>query len=220
MYQTIFFDMDGTLCDSKSGITSSIIHALATYGIHAEPAELEQYIGPPLKYTFSRFGFEGDALAAVIARYRERYTSKGLYELSLYDGVPDMLGALRDAGKRLILATAKVEETAVKIARNTGIAQYFTDFAGADLAAGREEKADILHHALAKAGIAETKGCVMVGDRDHDVRGAHATGMPCVAVLYGYGGRAELEAAGADVFVESVSALCGTLLGDGSTTAG
>lgn len=207
--------MDGTLCDSKSGITNSIIYALDAYGIRAEPAELEQYIGPPLKYTFSRFGFEGDALAAVIARYRERYTSKGCYELSLYDGVSDMLVALRDAGKRLILATAKVEETAVAIARRTGIAPYFTEFAGADLTAGREEKADILRYALGKAGIADTKDCVMVGDRDHDVRGAHAAGMPCVAVLYGYGGRAELEAAGADVFVESVPALCGTLLKGG-----
>ena len=211
-FHTVFFDLDGTLCDSKPGIVTSMLHALDAFGIRANPEELDQFIGPPLKYTFSHFGFSGNELDRIIAKCRERYVAEGIFELSLYEGIPDMLRSLNAAGKRLILATAKVESSAEHILEHTGIKPYFSVVAGADLAGGRLEKIDILRYAASRSGITGTAGCVMAGDREHDVHGAHELGMPCIGVTYGYGGRRELEEARADAIVDSVDALRARLL--------
>ena len=211
-FHTIFFDLDGTLCDSKPGIIESMLHALNGFGIRVNPEELDQFIGPPLKETFSHFGFAGKELDAVIALFRERYVAEGQYNLSLFPAIPEMLRDLSAAGKRLVLVTSKVETTAVDILEHTGIRPYFTFAAGADLPKGRIEKTDTLQYACTQIHVTDTAGCVMIGDRKHDVHAAHELGMLCIAVAYGYGSRQELEEAGADTILDSVAALRDRLL--------
>ena len=211
-FHTVFFDLDGTLCDSKPGIASSMIYALEAFGIQADPEDLDRFIGPPLKYTFAQYGFSGKDLDAVIVKYRENYAIKGVFELSLYPGIAEMLRDLASAGKRLILATSKLESAAVQILEYTGIKPYFSHVAGADQFGMRLEKVDVLRYAFAQSGIVDSAGCVMVGDREYDIWGARDLGMPCMAVSYGYGARRELEEADADAIVDSVSALRNRLL--------
>ena len=71
----------------------------------------------------------------------------------------------------------------------------------------RSRKADVIRYALSELPQADPKTTVMVGDREHDVLGAREAGLPCVGVLYGYGDRPELEAAGAAVLVSNVEEL-------------
>ena len=123
---------------------------------------------------------------------------------------------LQAAGKRLLVATSKPEVTAVRVLEHFGMAQYFDHICGAPL--DNQEgarKANVIRSALDWAGPGWDAGnTVMVGDRRHDVAGAHEVGLPCVGVLYGYGNRAEHEKAGAEFIVEDIPALRQLLLED------
>ena len=106
-----------------------------------------------------------------------------------------MLRALKAAGKKCVLATSKPDYYAVQILEHFGLAEYFDFVAGATMDEKRTNKADVIAYALEHTG---GKPAVMVGDREHDVLGAKAHGLPCIGVLYGSGSREELEDAGAD----------------------
>lgn len=214
MYQTILFDLDGTITDSAPGIINSAAYALNKFGIPVEDrSTLRRFIGPPLQQSFMQFyGLSADEGKLGIKYYREYYTAKGIFENALYDGIPELLGALKAAGKRVLLATSKPESFAVQILEHFGIAQYFDLIAGATLDEKRVEKPDVIAYALASAGITEVSQCVMVGDRKHDILGANQFGMDSVGVLYGYGDLAELAGTGATHIVESVTALGELLL--------
>lgn len=208
MFDTVFFDLDGTLSDSMPGITNSVSWALSQYGIEVSPAALRMFVGPPLRESFQKyFTFNNDNVDEVIRLFRQRYGEKGVYELTLYPGVPEMLDRLERAGKRLIVASSKEEDYVRQILDDTGIARHFSFIAGADLETARLSKGEVLRHACAGAIVTDMRRSVMVGDREHDVYGAHETGMRCAAVLYGYGSRKELDAAGADFFFSSVTEL-------------
>lgn len=203
MFDNILFDLDGTLTDPFDGITNSIVYALRKFGISvSDRRELEPFIGPPLFESFSRYYdmSDSDAVKAV-EYYREYYGEKGIYENKLYDGIVDVLAALKNNGKRLFVATSKPEVFSVKIIEYFAIDGYFEYIAGATLDKSRIEKADIVKFALDKNGVAPSTA-VMIGDRKHDIFGAKANGLKSVGVLFGFGSRDELEEAGADFIAE------------------
>jgi len=207
-FDTVFLDLDGTLSDSMPGITNSVSWALSQYGIDVAPKALRMFVGPPLRESFQKyFDFTDGNVDEVIRLFRQRYGEKGVYELTLYPGVPEMLNRLERAGKRLILASSKEEDYVCQILDDTGIARHFSCIAGADLKTSRLSKGEVLRHACREAAVTDMERSIMVGDREHDVHGAHETGMRCAAVLYGYGSREELGAAGADFFISTVAEL-------------
>lgn len=206
MYNTILFDLDGTLTDPGLGITNSVAYALKKWGIEVEDrTTLYPFIGPPLMYSFQTFyGFSAEQSERAVEYYREYFREKGMLENEVYEGVEEMLKSLKSAGKRLIIATSKPEEFAVKILEHFGLAQYFEYIAGATMDAGRNKKGDVIAYALKSCGITDLSGVVMVGDREHDVLGAKENGLDSIGVLFGYGSREELEAAGATYVAETV----------------
>lgn len=210
---TVLFDLDGTLTDPKVGITTAVSKALAYFGIREDPDDLTAFIGPPLIDSFEEYyGFTPAQAELAVVKYREYFSVYGWAENDPYPGIEAFLQALRDAGKTLIVATSKPEEYAVRIMEHFDLAKYFTLVCGApmnDPEAGR--KAAVIRSALARAG-ADAEDTVMVGDRKHDVEGAHQAGLPAVGVLYGYGSRAEHEACGADFIAENLNELLKILL--------
>ena len=213
MKQYLFFDLDGTVTDSKTGIIRSVQHALAHFNVSRADDDLLYFIGPPLRDSFGKI-FEGDTAKAELAvqKYREYYTVTGIFENALYEGVADLLADLRGAGRVLSLATSKPEPFALRILEHFGIASLFDHVAGAELTGPRNSKSSVLRHACGLCGVADMQQCLMVGDRKYDVLGAHAVGMPCAGVLYGYGSRSELEEAGAECLCDDVPALRQLLL--------
>jgi len=207
MYQYILFDLDGTLTDPGLGITNSVMYALKKFGIEeTDRTSLYRFIGPPLRESFQRFyGFSAEQSELATDYYREYFSDRGLYENAVYDGVEDMLKTLREQGKHLILATSKPEVFAVEILRYFKLAQYFTLIAGATMEVGRNKKADVIAYAMESVGITDPTQAVMIGDREHDILGAKENGLASIGVLYGYGDRAELAAAGADHIVASAA---------------
>ena len=193
----VLFDLDGTITESGTGITKSVAYALQKQGIvETDRAKLNLFVGPPLLQSFQAYyGFTPEQARQGVEDYREYYAVKGIYENRVYDGVKPMLQALRDAGRRCILATAKPEHYAVLILKHFGLSQYFEAICGATMDERRTNKTEVIAYALEKTGV--TQG-VMVGDREHDILGAKAHHLASVGVLYGYGSRQELETAGAD----------------------
>lgn len=214
MYKTILFDLDGTLTDPKEGITKSFQFALRKMGIAADDLEpLTAYIGPPLHDTFRiAYGMDEVGVQAAVTAFRAYFGTSGLYENKLYPGIAELLAALKDKGYGVLLATSKAEVYAAQILEHFNIARYFDVIAGSELDGSRIKKAEVIAHALAQYGTFEKRGCVMIGDREHDIIGARANQIASIGVLYGYGTRDELTHAGADIITESVNTL-GTLLG-------
>lgn len=213
MRECILFDLDGTLTDPKEGITKSVQYALRRYGIEEEDLErLVPFIGPPLSESFVKFyGFGEQQAKEAVPVYREYFTDRGWKENRVIPGIPEMLKNLKDEGFRLFVATSKPEVFARQILEHFGLEGFFEEIAGADLEETRCRKGDVIRYLLEREGLgideATVRRCVMVGDREHDVLGAKENGMDCVGVLFGYGSREELEAAGACAAVSTVEEL-------------
>lgn len=202
----IFLDLDGTITDSREGITKCFEYALKSLGVSVEDrADLEQFIGPPLEQSFREgFGFDEETVTLAVKKYRERYVPVGAYENLVYPGMEAALQKLKEAGKVLIVATSKPEHMAKKILEHFGLDKYFEDICGADDDKNRSKKAEVIRYALARNEITDLDDVLMVGDRKFDVAGAHECGMRCMGVLYGFGDRTELKNAGAAYIAETV----------------
>ncbi len=195
----LLVDLDGTLTDPAEGIVGSFRYALDAMGRAAPPAaELTWIIGPPLRRSFAEMLGGTEAAEAALEQYRRRYGTVGLFEAFVHDGVPATLEAIRAAGARLVLCTSKPAVYATRILERFDLARYFDAAYGADLDGRLEDKGELIAHILAEQRISP-KDCAMWGDRKHDVIGASRNGLPAIGALWGYGGEAELSAAGAAV---------------------
>lgn len=188
--KTVFLDLDGTLTDPKEGITRSVIYALERLGMEApEPESLTWVIGPPLIESFAQLGVNDTSEA--IRLYRARFSTIGLFENRVYSGVNSVLEALSQR-HRLCLATAKPQEFATRITAHFGLNRYLSAEFGPELDGTRNDKGDLLLHALDHLGLS-ARDCVMVGDRHHDIDAAKKAGMLSIGVTWGFGASGELD---------------------------
>src|SRR5438105_64141 len=96
IYTHILFDLDGTLTDPKIGITKSVQYALAKYGIEEKAENLTAFIGPPLNINLQKYyGFSEEESMEVVSYFREYYSAKGMYESTVYKGIPGLLEKLK-----------------------------------------------------------------------------------------------------------------------------
>ena len=213
-FDTILFDLDGTLTDPGLGITNSIMYALQQEGMPVPPRqELYRFIGPPLVEEFqSVYGVSKERALALLAGFRTYFEKQGIFENQMYAGIPEMLERLRSAGCRLILATSKPEVFAAQVLEHFGLRDFFQIVAGSTIDETRTNKADVIAYALGRLGTAPH--AVLVGDRCHDILGAKANGLKSMGVLYGYGSREELTDAGADLLAAQVNDVAELLLRD------
>lgn len=208
----ILFDLDGTLTESGPGIMKAAQYALRAYGIEKPWQELSYFVGPPLSETFAAFVPEPE-IPGIIAKFREYYQKDGWLDNAPYPGVREMLDALRAGGKRLMVATSKLDRLAVQVLAHFDLLSRFEAVCGApDGDPAAAQKASIVRAALAKAGCTEPGRAVMVGDRKYDITGGHQAGLAAIGVLYGYGSREELTQAGADALAETPEALTKLIL--------
>ena len=209
MFDYIFFDLDGTLTDPALGITNSFIHALKYFGMEIPSYEtLCTFIGPPLPDTFKNLlGFSEEKAAEGVKKYREYFSEKGLFENSVYPGIPELLAKLKEAGKKLVVATSKPEEFSVKIIEHFGLAQYFENVCGSLMDESRSKKDQVIEYAIERNKIKDRSKILMVGDRKHDMIGAKKCGITACGVLYGYGDFEELKSNGADMIAKDVKDL-------------
>ncbi|NQX13951.1 HAD hydrolase-like protein [Microbacteriaceae bacterium VKM Ac-2855] len=214
-WSCILFDLDGTITDSAPGITSTLARTFEELGYPVPtPSELLAYVGPPLLEAFRELGgMTVEQAQEALAVYRGHYNAGGLFDSSVYPGVPDVLARIAASGVPLSLATSKPESAARRVLEHYGLAQYFTIICGASEDEVRSAKADVVEEALRRLRALEIdlSTPVMVGDREHDVNGAAAHGVPTIMVEWGYG--SPVEAVGSIALVTSADELDHLLLG-------
>ena len=208
----LVFDLDGTLIDSSSGILGTLRHTFAVMGIPLLPEEqMRRFIGPPLEPAFMEFvGVDRETAVKAVQVYRAEYKVTGILGVEVYDGVPEMLESLVQAGHLVHLATSKPEVFALRILENIGLTRPFTHVCGAGMDGTRAKKAEVLEELFRRGGVTEPNAETltdwrMIGDRIYDVEGAAAFGMKSVGVTWGFGPMEEF--AGAEAAVDTPAAL-------------
>lgn len=242
-YKYLLFDLDGTLTDPKEGITKSVQYALRAFGIdEPDTDKLTPFIGPPLRDSFRElYGFSEGQAEEAVAKYREWFVPKGIFQNEIYEGIPQALAEWKESGKTLAVASSKPQVFVEKILEHFGIRDCFTVVVGSELDGRRDSKEEVVEEALRQlgeiagesmagkqykggpekggnrhAGDSMDKahpGTVMVGDRKFDIEGGKRHGLVTVGVSFGYAQEGELEAAGADFVVHTVEELRRLLLG-------
>jgi phosphoglycolate phosphatase len=213
-FETILFDLDGTLTDPRIAITTSLAHALREVGVSPPPLDqLTWCIGPPLRQNLGRImGAERTHLIErAVELYFHRYAAEGVRETILYPGVDAMLRRLRGGGASLYLASAKLTAHAAEALAAFSLLDYFTGVYGSARDGSLADKVELIRSIVEKTGIIPER-TAMVGDRELDIIAGKANRMYTVGVTYGYASRGELEAAGADALCPSPQALPDLLL--------
>lgn len=190
----ILFDLDGTLTDPFLGITRSVAYSLKSFGIEVDDLEtLKPFIGPPLDVSFREYYHMDEAQSwKALEKYREYFSKKGLFENKVYEGMEDFLQSLLNMDMKLYVCTSKPEVFAKEILDHFSLTPYFTGIYGATLDGSLKNKGDVIAHCIKQEQL-NIQDCMMVGDRQHDIVGAHQNQIPCIGVLYGYGSLEEFQ---------------------------
>lgn len=208
IYNTFFFDLDGTLTDSGEGILKCAQLTLEHFGVHVEDwHSLRHFMGPPIQDTFHEvYGFDEEKSVQARDYYRIRYNTVGLFENRVYDGIPEVLEDLKAADARLMVATSKPEVTSLRVLEHFDLLKYFEVIVGSEMDGRRDKKADVIREVFRRAGISEEEkaSVLMIGDRRHDMIGAAQTGIDSLGIYSGYAEPGELEKAGGTYVVHSV----------------
>ncbi|MFE5630429.1 HAD family hydrolase [Streptomyces sp. NPDC056543] len=195
---TVGFDLDMTLIDSRPGIKATYEAFAAQVGVRIDADLAVSRLGPPLEHELAHWFPEAEIVERV-AQYRALYPAYAIEPSLALPGAGDAIQAVREAGGRAIVVTAKNEPHAKLHLSHLGIDPDAV--IGGLWAEGKAE-------ALREYGAG-----VYVGDHTGDVRGAAAAGALSVAVATGPCDEAELRAAGADVVLPDLTAFRGWLEG-------
>ena len=213
MASNILLDLDGTLTNPREGITACIRYALRTLDWPVpSDTELDQCIGPPLQGSFLRILGDAELADQALQLYRERFSVTGLYENTVYSGIEQALVRLRQRGARLTLVTSKPRVYAERIVGHFGLDEHLSVVYGSELDGTRTDKRELLAFVLQQAGL-NADDCLMVGDRRFDAEGARSNAIEPVGVLWGFGSREELQAAGVSRLLERPEQLGGLMDG-------
>jgi phosphoglycolate phosphatase len=188
-------------------------HALADVQCPApSDDDIARHIGPPLRDTLRQIlGKAHEAKQErALAAYRERYEAGGMFEMSVYRGIPEMLSELRRRGARAIVATSKPTIYSVRILDRFGLSPHFTAIHGCEMDGTRSNKKELIAHILERESL-DPAMTMMVGDRAQDIFGAKANGIASIGALWGYGSRDELIEAGASALCQNPSMLADLL---------
>ena len=129
----------------------------------------------------------------------------GIFENTMFDGIPELLCEIKNSGRKIALATSKPEQYAVRILEHFGLTKYFDFVGAATMDETRSKKADVITYTLDNLGVNDKSKVIMIGDRHHDIDGANQNDIDSIGVLFGYGDRKELEEAGATYISETIN---------------
>lgn len=205
-FQTVLFDLDGTLIDSVRLILDSYHHTLALHGIPPRTdAEWLQGVGTPLRVQFAPWQ-HSPGIDAMIATYREYNLANHDRCVTPYPGVVEAVRALKAAGPRTGLVTSKNRSGAERGLKLCDIEPLMDVIVGADDVTHPKPHPEPVLLAIRLLG-ADPASTVYVGDSIHDMQSGRAAGVRTAGVLWGPFGRADLEPATPDYWLERPSDL-------------
>ena len=185
-YETIIFDLDGTLLDTSPGIFNSVRFAEQQLGFAPIPdSRLREFVGPPPKQMYQKvYGVDEEMAAKATAFHRQYSREKAIYEATVYPGMKETLSALKQQGYKLAVATLKGQKIAEKILQIHEMADFFDSIVGMDEAESFTKCKTIQ---VAMEQTATTGNVLMVGDSEYDYVGACEAKVDFIGAVYGFG---------------------------------
>lgn len=201
---TVIFDLDGTLLYTLADLADAVNFGLSQYGYpERELEEIRHFVGNGVRNLMERSipgGLQNPDFENCLDAFIEYYAEHMQDKTRPYEGIPELLEALRGGGYKTAIVSNKLDR-AVKALSD----QYFGASIG--LAAGevegvkRKPAPDCVFRILRELG-SDAKQAIYVGDSDVDVFTAHNAGVPCVGVTWGFRSREVLAEAGADFLID------------------
>lgn len=216
-YKYVFFDMDGTIGDTHEGIFNCSKAAFDKLGIKYEDTyeSLRKLIGPPLVYAYKEyFGATEEQAQRAKELYRQRYSVKGIYEMSVYEGMEETLKNLKQSGAYLAVVSAKPQEYIDIIVPYFGLDKYIDFCIGVSMTEKSTSKVHLIKTALEHFNINDMSHVVMIGDRKYDLDSASELGIDGIGVSYGYGDIDELNACNPVFIADNTKQISEYILGD------
>lgn len=206
-YQTVLFDLDGTLIDSVDLIVDSYQHTFAVHGLPALTRdEILAGMGRPLRSIFGAWTDDPATMERWIATYRDYNLTNHDSRVTAYPSVVEMVRRIRGAGYRTALVTSKNRYGAERGLSLVGLMDAIELIVGADDVTHPKPHPEPVQQALTRLGM-PTAGCLFVGDSHHDVFSGQAAGVKTVGVTWGPFDRAHLEASAPDFYCETPAEL-------------
>ena len=195
-FDNLFFDFDGTLCDSEGDLKATWRETFRELGLDLARFEAGYRTGPPTEANARSFFPEADDdfIAGLCRHYRAKYYSSD-YPLTVpYPGIEALLRRLKEHGKRVFMATNKNEVPLHRILAKFGWEELFDAVLCRDmLPPGENDKAYLIREYLRAHGLDPARSA-MIGDTELDVRAGHNAGIAAIVVTWGYGSAEKLEA--------------------------
>lgn len=204
MYRTYIFDLDGTLLNTLDDLAASVNYALHTHGMPERTLdEIRSFVGNGVRLLMERAipnGVDNPRFDEAFATFRQYYMEHSLDQTRPYEGIPEMIHALKQRGCRLAVVSNKFYAATQELIRH-----FFPEIAvaiGEHEAEGIRKKPapDTVFEALRQLGV-DKENAVYVGDSDVDLQTARNSGLPCISVLWGFRDRDFLLANGATTFI-------------------
>ena len=213
-YQTAVFDLDGTLLDTLEDLYLATNTALEDHSLPRRSRdEVRMFVGNGVEMLIRRAvpaGTDEETTLAVLADFKTTYAAICEDHTRPYDGIPDMLRALREKGIRVAVVSNKFDAATKQLC-----VKYFGDLvevAIGERAGVRKKPApDTVYEALKELGVT-AKGAVYIGDSDVDIQTARNCGMPCISVTWGLRDKDFLLQSGAEILVDTPERLLGVII--------
>ena len=213
-YDTYIFDLDGTLLDTLDDLAAAVNYALRTYGMPEHSRDdVRRFVGNGVRMLMIRAipdGEQNPRFEEAFSTFRQYYLEHSLDKTQPYDGVPEMLKALKQRGCRLAVVSNKFYAATQELCRH-----FFADTievaVGEHEAEGIRKKPapDTVNEALSQLGV-DHRRAVYVGDSDVDLQTARNAGLPCISVLWGFRDKDFLLANGATTLITTPQELTAT----------
>jgi phosphoglycolate phosphatase len=204
MRTAVLFDLDGTLVDSLADIADALDAVLRELGHPTHSLEAyRRFVGEGARELVRRALPSGAAsqLDDALARYKARYRAQLVEKTRPYEGIPELVAALRARGVPLAVVTNKPHDAAIEVIERLFSPGTFERVLGQQ--DGVPHKPDPTGpRAILRALDVRPSDALFVGDSDTDMRTARNAGMRAVGVTWGFRARAELEASGAEHLVD------------------
>ncbi len=216
MISNVLFDLDGTLTDTTEGIVRSMQYALDRLGRpRPDEPELRGFISASIHPTFVKLlhTHEEAIIEEGIRFFRERYSEIGLFENTVYQGIPELLAELHQNNFGLYIVTSKARVYAERIIKQSSLDRWLGDIFGPSLEERQYTKAKLIETALITHKLA-ADNTVMVGDRKEDIMAGRANGTGTIGVTYGSGSQDEIASSTPDYICHSPYGIQQILIAD------
>lgn len=202
------FDLDGTLTDTLESLVYSVNESLKEMGLSAiSESQCESFVGNGARYLMERsLEAAGDMGAARIEEamqvYGKIFGANCTYHVTPYDGIPEMLNALKKNGVRLAVLSNKPHSQTVNVVQTIFGKECFDYIQGQTDSIPRKPDPAGVYNLIEKMGVPKTE-CLYIGDSEVDIATGKAAGVKSIGVEWGFRSRQVLVDAGAEYIISA-----------------